>query len=259
MIDAFIVPGAGLGDVPGPGAGNGPGSPTVVNVPGDAGHRMAAGLAELTSQPGSTASRGGSAVASGPDSWLGPGVSMPGRSAPVATGTSIAIVRMESPRPEGSPAAQPVLQARRSARSIILRAIDEEGGLGLSDPRTERLPDGLLDELISDPFLVGPGAADGPIVVPTTVTSVAWRAVSGRDALVPGPLRLATIPAGPLARRESSRRPAGLADLLLAAGLCSFGAGLRASRRTVEERRAGRADAPITKSASPSPGTRGNG
>ena len=128
----------------------------VVNVPGDAGHRMAAGLAELTSQPGSTASRGGSAVASGPDSWLGPGVPMPGRPAPVAIGTSIAIVRMESPRPEGSPAAQPGPAAQRSARSIILRAIDEEGGLGLSGPRTERLPDGLLDELISDPFLVRP-------------------------------------------------------------------------------------------------------
>jgi hypothetical protein len=168
-------------------------------------------------------------------------------------------VQTAAPRPAAGFAAQPAAAGADVARSLILQAIGEDGGPGPAParPRTERLADGLLDELVADPVLIRPREADRLVVVRAPAMPPGVEARAERVANVAGEVRLPTIPAGPMSRRESHRRPAGLAELLLAAGFCGFGAGLRAARRDEEGRGSRRAPAADdTEGASPLPRAR---
>jgi hypothetical protein len=209
----------------------------------------AIGQPALTSLPSASVS----SATAGPGGVL----SRPG---PVARASTSLLVQSASPRPAaGFAAPQAVAACADVARSPILQAIAEEGGRGtvLARPRTGRLADGLLDELIADPVMIRPREADRLVVVraPAMPPGVETRAERGAD--VAGAGRHSVIPAGPMSRRESPRRSAGLAELLLAAGFCGFGAGLRAARRTEEGRGCCRApNADDTDGASPLPRAR---
>jgi hypothetical protein len=147
------------------------------------------------------------------------------------------------------------------ARSVILRAIDEDDGRGLAPIHrpTERLPEVWLDELSSDPVVARSRESDRLIVVRSPSMKESRRARAAGDTAGPDVLPLAATPAGPLSRRVSPRRSAGLAELLLAAGFCGFGAGRRASRRATEARGSGARHDLDTDDTVPFPRSRGRG
>jgi Bacterial Ig-like domain (group 3) len=136
------------------------------------------------------------------------------------------------------------------ARSVILRAIGVDDGSGAVpiSPRRERLPEMLLDELIADPVLAHSRELDRLIDVRASSLADNGPVRAGRGQVVPDVLPLGAVPAGPLSRREATRQSAGIGGIVLAAGLCGFGAGLRAARSSADAR-----------GAPPSPRTRRRG
>ncbi len=230
----------------------------TVNLGGNATLTRTAAGSAATPQPRASSSPGGLALATGPAPGSGQSGSMPVPSSPFSTAaagqggslSSVAssenapswtslIAQAASPRPATGPAAQPAFADRADlARSVILEVIGADEGRrpGPIRPATDRLPDVLLDDLISDPVLARFQESDPLIVAAAPSMTEARPARAGRGEVTPDVLPLAAIPAGPMSRRESARRSAGLADVLLAAGFCGFGSGLRAARRAAEGR-----------------------
>ena len=132
------------------------------------------------------------------------------------------------------------------AHSAILRAIGEEGerAPGLARPRARWLPDALLEELTSDPALAFPSGSDRPVPAGATTIVAPTEVSAGPETASPTDPARSAVPDGPMARRESPDRSSGLADLLLAAGLCGLGAGLKTGRRGARGRRTSESNFP---------------
>jgi hypothetical protein len=100
-------------------------------------------------------------------------------------------------------------------------------GLG---PRARRLPDALLDDLTIDPARSTSAQEDRPDSARITLNVGPGLVSIDGMTPVPTPTNGPALPAGPMGRRGSSDRSARLAELLLAIGLCGFGAGFHANR-----------------------------
>ncbi|MFI5458602.1 MAG: beta strand repeat-containing protein, partial [Isosphaerales bacterium] len=131
------------------------------------------------------------------------------------------------PRQPAGPTAEPVVDDQTgSEHSAVAHGTDwgNEDGFIPTKSRTGLVPDSVLDELASDPEVRG--ARCGVRGVPGTIGALALARAGVADP---------TIPTCPMPRqdppRQSATPKASLTDILLAAGLCSLGAGTLAARR----------------------------